>query len=253
MKNRQKGKFTIVSNDVIMDKRLSAKAKGVYVYLHSRREDWQFYEAEMVRHFNDGKHSISSAIKELIECKYLLRIQKRIDGRFSHYEWILNPTESDFTENGKTETRKSDFGKSDFGKSDTNNTNSNNTDSTNTDYILKEKNIKKRNVFQKPSVKEIRDYCLERKNNVDAENFFDFYESKDWMIGKNKMKNWKASVRTWERKSNNQVNQPQQEKPTRSAEELAKMKAEHEARMEEKMRKIREESFKKMKNEQVGN
>jgi len=114
-------------------------------------------------------------------------------------------------------------------------------------------NKRKTKVFQKPSVKEIRDYCLERKNNVDAENFFDFYESKDWMVGKNKMKNWKASVRTWERKSNNQVNQPQQEKPTRSAEELAKMKAEHEARMEEKMRKIREESFKKMKNEQVGN
>jgi len=143
MKNRQQGKFTIVANDVIMDNRLSAKAKGVYVYLHSRQEGWQFYEAEIVKNFNDGKHSISSAIKELIECKYLLRIQKRVEGKFSCYEWILNPTESDFisnrkTENGKTETRKSDIGKPDTNNTDSSKTDDINTDSSKTDDIIEE-------------------------------------------------------------------------------------------------------------------
>ena len=52
----------------------------------------------------------------------------------------------------------------------------------------------------KPSVQEIKDYCLERNNGIDAEQFFDFYESKNWFVGKNKMKNWQAAVRTWEKR-----------------------------------------------------
>ena len=54
--------------------------------------------------------------------------------------------------------------------------------------------------FVPPSLEEVRAYCNERNNNVDAQTFIDFYESKGWLIGKNKMKNWKAAVRTWERK-----------------------------------------------------
>jgi len=58
----------------------------------------------------------------------------------------------------------------------------------------------KKAFFKKPSVIDIIDYCKERNNNIDAEAFIDFYESKDWKIGKNKMKDWKACVRTWERR-----------------------------------------------------
>ena len=54
--------------------------------------------------------------------------------------------------------------------------------------------------FKKPTLDQVNDYCIERNNNVDAEAFLDFYESKDWKIGKNKMKDWKACVRTWERR-----------------------------------------------------
>ena len=43
-------------------------------------------------------------------------------------------------------------------------------------------------------------YCADRKNNVDHIAFYDFYESKNWMVGKNKMKDWKAAIRTWERR-----------------------------------------------------
>ncbi len=53
--------------------------------------------------------------------------------------------------------------------------------------------------FCKPSVEEIRAYCAERGNNLDAERFFDHYEAKGWMIGKSPMKDWKAAVRTWEK------------------------------------------------------
>ena len=56
--------------------------------------------------------------------------------------------------------------------------------------------------FIKPTVEEIRAYCEERKNGLDAQAFFDFYESKGWLVGKSKMKDWRASVRNWNRRNN---------------------------------------------------
>ena len=53
---------------------------------------------------------------------------------------------------------------------------------------------------KKPTVEEIKQYCLQRNNGIDAEQFFDFYESKNWYVGKNKMKNWQAAIRTWEKR-----------------------------------------------------
>lgn len=55
--------------------------------------------------------------------------------------------------------------------------------------------------FVPPTLEQVQEYCRERHNNVDAERFIDFYESKGWMVGKNKMKSWKACVRTWEKSS----------------------------------------------------
>lgn len=54
--------------------------------------------------------------------------------------------------------------------------------------------------FVPPTVDEVRAYCDERRNNVDPEAFVDFYSSKGWMVGKSPMKDWKACVRTWEKR-----------------------------------------------------
>ena len=54
-----------------------------------------------------------------------------------------------------------------------------------------------RQKFVKPSIEEIRQYCQEKGVNVDAEQFFNFYESKGWLIGKSPMENWRAAVSTW--------------------------------------------------------
>lgn len=62
----------------------------------------------------------------------------------------------------------------------------------------KENNIKEKR-FSKPTTEQIREYCKEIGANINAEQFYDYYESKGWMIGKNKMKDWKAAVRTWKR------------------------------------------------------
>ena len=71
-------------------------------------------------------------------------------------------------------------------------------------------NINNNRAFTPPTVEEVKAYCLERNNSVDPEAFVSFYESKGWMIGKNKMKDWKAAVRTWEksRKGSSQGSAP---------------------------------------------
>jgi predicted phage replisome organizer len=56
-----------------------------------------------------------------------------------------------------------------------------------------------KNTFKPPTLEEVKAYCKERNNKIDAERWYDFYSSKGWMIGKNKMKDWKAAVRTWEK------------------------------------------------------
>lgn len=68
------------------------------------------------------------------------------------------------------------------------------------DNDLKENTLKSvKEKFRPPTADEVRAYCNDRGNSVDPQAFVDFYESKGWMIGKNRMKDWKAAVRTWER------------------------------------------------------
>ena len=62
--------------------------------------------------------------------------------------------------------------------------------------------------FVKPTVEEIKAYCQERNNNIDADQFFNYYEGNGWKVGKNPMKDWKAVVRTWEK---NNFNQPKKQ------------------------------------------
>ena len=58
--------------------------------------------------------------------------------------------------------------------------------------------------FVPPTVEEVRAYCVERRNGVDPEAFIDFYASKGWRVGNQSMKDWKACVRTWERRNGGQ-------------------------------------------------
>ena len=59
-----------------------------------------------------------------------------------------------------------------------------------------------RATFKRPAIEEVRAYCLERRNTVDAERWFAHYESNGWRVGRNAMKDWRAAVRTWERNEN---------------------------------------------------
>lgn len=79
-------------------------------------------------------------------------------------------------------------------------------------------------VFKPPTIDEIKAYCEIRNNNIDAEMFFDFYQSKGWLVGKAKMKDYKAAIRTWEKSSKNN-NQNQNTNGTREQPLLGRQSA----------------------------
>ena len=81
--------------------------------------------------------------------------------------------------------------------------------------------------FQKPTIEEIRQYCLEKGYNVDAEQFFNFYESKGWVVGKSPMKNWRAAVSTW--------NKREKEVPRRKRESRKESAFEHNLKVMDQM------------------
>lgn len=74
--------------------------------------------------------------------------------------------------------------------------------------------------FRKPTIEEVRAYIAEKGYDVDAERFWNFYEAKDWFIGKNKMKNWRAAVATWQKKENDYVDIRQKRHDRRRGSEI---------------------------------
>jgi hypothetical protein len=71
--------------------------------------------------------------------------------------------------------------------------------------IYRTDNIKRHPMRIPPKLKEIQHYCQKRNNNVDPEKFYNFYASKGWKIGKNKMVDWHAAIRTWEKEDKNKI------------------------------------------------
>lgn len=149
---------------VLLGKRfLLAFEDGVIVIKHWRINNW-------IR--SDRKH-------ETIYNDHLLELEVKPDGSYTECQ----PTDNQLTTKCHTEYS---IGKDSIGYKEEDN-----------------KLSKKKNLFHPPTLDEVKEYCIERNNNVDYEKWFNFYESKGWMVGKNKMKDWKAAVRTWERTTTN--------------------------------------------------
>ena len=73
------------------------------------------------------------------------------------------------------------------------------TDKDSIEKISSDKNSKDKKRFTPPSIEDVRTYCLERKNNVDPDRWYNYYSANGWKVGRNPMKDWKAAVRTWEK------------------------------------------------------
>lgn len=201
IREKKERDFTVINNTVLKDARLSWKAKGLFCYLLSLPEDWIIYQSELLNHATDGRESLRNAIQELEQLGYL-QIEKKRDGKgyfTTIYRVIENPNETDGSgkpdaENPMQETR--------CGKPDAENPTLLNTNIPNTDKQSTNKQNTKKESFTPPTLEDVAEYCKERNNNIDAMQFIDYYSARGWRFNNGgKMKDWRATVRTWERRN----------------------------------------------------
>ena len=178
--------YAIISAEVRYDKNLTANAKLLYAEITALLNiNGECFATN--KYFSNlyGKSTvtISKWVSELVANGYIS----------THYIYKGNTKEIE-----KRYIRKLKGGiKENFKGGIKENFKDNNTSINNTS-IIKEKIIKRKN-FIVPTIIEIEDYCRLRGNEINAEQFYDFYQSKGWMVGKTKMKDWKAAIRNWER------------------------------------------------------
>ena len=189
--------FTVVAQNLIRDNRLTLKDLGLLVRLLSLPDNWEFNERGLYSIFEqDGKTSIRTGLKNLERLGYLKREQKQQkNGKFANIEWSIYDT----PQNPRSEKPRSE-------KPNTENPRSENVTQYNTNQSITNNSITNREGKEKtasrfipPTLEDVQAYCQERKNTVDPGRFIDYYASKGWYIGKNKMKDWRAAVRNWER------------------------------------------------------
>lgn len=87
----KKENFTVISNKVLRDDRLSWKARGIFAYIYAQKDNWEFYETEVMKHATDGRDSLRKGLGELEEFGYLKRTRKRDDhGKVGASEWVIS-------------------------------------------------------------------------------------------------------------------------------------------------------------------
>lgn len=198
--------YTVLDNTFIRDAGLSWKAKGVMTYLLSLPEGWRIYQCELEKHALDGRESLTKAMRELEARGYLEKEQKKSEaGRFDGYIYRViecpgnhrcgfTAAEKPFTEKPFTENPQ--LLNTDLNKY---------TEDSNKESVKNHTPAKKA-PFSPPSVEEVASYCTERGNGIDPQAFIDYYEARGWRFNNGaKVKDWRAVVRTWERRDAERV------------------------------------------------
>lgn len=95
--------FTVIANETIRDSRLSWKARGIFAYMWSQANDWDFYVSELVKHAPEGREALQSGLKELEHYGYLTRRARQSDnGKMNGTEWVLVDHQPENTADGET-------------------------------------------------------------------------------------------------------------------------------------------------------
>lgn len=185
--------YAIIPANVRYDNELRANAKLMYGEITALSSKYGICTASnnyFARLYEVDASAISKWITQLKNKKYI-EVEYQTDGKeiksriiriigIDKYQQVLPKDNGGYCQKDKE-----------------NNTSINNT--SNKKEIYKEKR------FKKPTLEEVKEYCLERNNNISAEQFIDYYDANGWKVGKNSMKDWKASIRTWERNKINKI------------------------------------------------
>ena len=206
--------YVTIANSFLKDKNLSNKTKGVLAMILALPDDWDFCIKGMVSIIKDGEASLRSAINEMKVNGYCAMRPVRINNKIARWKYLFSGeklTESllcDFlqVENLNVENRAQ----------------YNNIINDNNKRIKKESDNKLslskksgNSRFVKPTIEQIESYIKEKDYHFDAEQFFYFYESKGWVVGKNApMKDWKSACVTWEGRRKREIKEKEDSEPS---------------------------------------
>lgn len=218
--SEEQGYINFITSEILDDARLDDSAKLLFVRITglAKKSGYCYAGDEyFANKMKKNERTIQRYMKQLTEYGYIQRIinyypnSKKIKSRHINIKRPLFNTDTDVNIDTDVDTNTDKF-------VDTNidiNVRDNNK-SMNNVLFTEVNNREKTKKFIIPTIEEISDYCKERNNNVNPEAFFNFYTSKGWYVGKNKMKDWKAAVRTWEQKDNQKQNNKVAEFPNNS-------------------------------------
>ncbi len=182
--------FIVIQGFMVNDLRLKGNELLIYaiIYGFSQAEEQVFSGSQqyLADWTNSTRQGVNKALKSLVDKGLLIKNDKLVNGvKFVEYlatkftppsKQSLLPSEQSLLPPSKQSLH--------------NNININNIDNNINNNIGR---------FKPPTLEEVKAYCKERNNSIDAQHFIDYYTSNGWKVGKNKMKDWRATVRTWER------------------------------------------------------
>lgn len=154
---------------------------------------------------NIDRRNVLAVLQKLVDKGLLIKNEKIINGvKLCDYKAVIG---GDKTSQGMMKHHRGSDETSQGGYDETSHHNNSIDNIEDSIYIHAKQNhldfqVEKR--FTKPTLEQVKQYCIERNNNVDCDRFINYYESNGWKVGKSPMKDWKAAVRNWERSSFNQ-------------------------------------------------
>ena len=183
-KKTGKSRYTPISNEILQSSELTPEEKSILVHLLSLPEDWVVYKGIIWRNMNMGRDRFNKNWKGLVDKGYIVSIrvidtETNLIKGWNHIVYE-EPVLSEFTE--LPNDQDSDL--LNFSHSDNQSVYK---------EIKEQKNKITKDIFIIPTVEELQNEFPK----LDSQRFHDFYSSKGWMVGKNKMKDWKAAARNW--------------------------------------------------------
>jgi hypothetical protein len=183
-KKTGKSRYTPISNEILQSSELTPEEKSILVHLLSLPEDWVVYKGIIWRNMNMGRDRFNKNWKGLVDKGYIVSIrvidtETNLIKGWNHIVYE-EPVLSQFTE--LPNNQDSDL--LNFSHSENQSVYK---------EIKEQKNKITKDIFIIPTVEELQNEFPQ----LDSQRFHDFYSSKGWMVGKNKMKDWKAAARNW--------------------------------------------------------
>jgi hypothetical protein len=184
VKSKSTDRFTSIDNEIIRNKNLDLDERGLLIFLLSMKSDWVVYKTTLHNLVGCSKGTLDRVFKGLQTKGYIISVKVINElGRFDGWNHVVYDTPS-IRDEQLPSTINAEVGQS--------------APISNTD--INNKNIYKKTKFIRPTISEVNDYAKEIGFlTLDAGYFIDHYESNGWLVGKNKMQDWKAAIRTWKR------------------------------------------------------